>query len=92
MGCASSTKVSPIVTEQCKVVATEDIKSPDQSDLDTISTPILYTDSQIRHGVSVSDVVKNQTLNNALWENDRNRLKTLQDYIKLLKNKNIISK
>lgn len=92
MGCASSTKVSPIVNEQCKVVAKDNVVSPDQSDLDSISTPILYTDSQIKNGVSVSDVVKNQTLNNALWEKDRARLKTLQEYIKLLKDKNIISK
>ena len=92
MGCASSTKVSPIVTEQCKVVATEVITSPDQSDLDTISTPILYTESQIKNGVSVSDVVKNQAANNALWEEDRSKLKNLQEYIKILKDKNIISK
>lgn len=55
------------------------------------STPILYTKKQLTSGVSRSEVVDNQTSNNALWDQDRSKLIALQDYIKTLQAKGIIS-
>lgn len=54
--------------------------------------PVLYTEAQLAKGVSRSEVVNNQTSNNALWEQDRAKLIILQDYIKILQDKGIISK
>ena len=93
MGCGSSTKVSrPILIDECKATAKQDIKSPDSMDLNNISTPVPYTDSQIKKGVTRTEVVNNQTSNNILWEQDRNRLINLQNYIKTLQEKGVISK
>lgn len=55
------------------------------------STPILYTEKQLASGVSRSEVVNNQTSNNVLWDQDRSKLIALQDYIKTLQAKGIIS-
>jgi len=52
----------------------------------------VYTKSQIAKGVSRSEVVDNQTANNALWEKDRQKLIALQAYIKTLQDAGIISK
>lgn len=77
--------------DQCKAVATEQIKAPDSIDMETPSNPIPYTQNQVERGVSRSEVVDNQTANNALWEQDRAKLMALQDYIKTLQGKGIIS-
>lgn len=77
--------------DQCKAVATEQIKAPEAADMSQPSTPILYTKKQLTSGVSRSEVVDNQTSNNALWDQDRSKLIALQDYIKTLQAKGIIS-
>lgn len=91
-GCASSTTASqPLLIEQCKAVATQQIKAPDSVSMEKPSTPVLYTPNQIKKGVTRSEVVDNQTLNNALWEKDRIKLISLQNYIKTLQSEGIIS-
>ena len=91
-GCSSSTTASqPILLDQCKAVATEQIKAPEAADMAQPSTPILYTEKQLANGVSRSEVVNNQTSNNVLWDQDRSKLIALQDYIKTLQAKGIIS-
>lgn len=77
--------------DQCKAVATEQIKAPDADDMGQPSTPILYTEKQLANGVSRSEVVENQSANNVLWEKDRIKLNSLQEYIKTLQAKGIIS-
>lgn len=92
-GCTSSTNHSqPILIDQCKPIAKESIASPDNSNLEAPTTPVVYTKSQIAKGVSRSEVVDNQTANNALWEKDRQKLIALQAYIKTLQDVGIISK
>lgn len=91
-GCSSSTTASqPILVDQCKAIATEQIKAPEAADMVQPSTPILYTENQLANGVSRSEVVDNQSSNNALWDQDRSKLIALQDYIKTLQAKGIIS-
>lgn len=91
-GCASSTTPSPIVTDQCKVVATEQVKGPDSTLMQSKSTPIKYTDSQLKNGVSRSEIVSNQSANNKLWASDQIKIVGLQAYIKSLQDSNIIGK
>jgi len=92
-GCASSTTASqPILIDQCKAVATEQIKAPDAVDMEKPSNPIPYTDTQIAKGVSRSEVVNNQSANNILWSEDRAKLNNLQSYIKTLQDSETISK
>lgn len=55
------------------------------------SNPIPYTQKQVERGVSRSEVVDNQASNNVLWGKDRAKLIALQDYIKTLQGKGIIS-
>lgn len=91
-GCSSSTTASrPVLIDECKAVATEQVKAPDAIDMELPSNPIPYTQKQVQSGVSRSEVVDNQTANNALWEKDRAKLTALQDYIKTLQGKGIIS-
>lgn len=92
-GCTSSTNHSqPILIDQCKAIAKETIASPNQSNLQAPETPVVYTQTQVAKGVSRSEVVENQTRNNALWEKDRQKLVALQVYIKTLQDAGIISK
>ncbi|QHR65010.1 hypothetical protein JR326_gp265 [Escherichia phage ukendt] len=90
-GCSSSTKVSPVLIDECKAVAIEKVKGPDSDLMDKVSTPVPYTKNQIAKGVSRSEVVNNQTQNNALWEQDRRKVLGLQAYIKTLQEKGIIA-
>lgn len=92
MGCSSSTKVSPALIEECKAVATQEVKAPDSDLMDGVSTPVPYTKEQVAKGVNRSEVVNNQTENNALWEQDRRKASGLQAYIKTLQDKGIIAK
>ncbi|WNL63186.1 hypothetical protein [Citrobacter phage Tr1] len=92
-GCSSSTSPSqPILIEQCKAVASENVQGVDKADLEKPSTPILYTEEQLAKGVSRSEVVSNQTANNALWDKDRQKLLSLQEYVRTLQDSGIISK
>jgi hypothetical protein len=60
--------------------------------MDNPSHPIPYTTKQIERGVSRSEVVDNQASNNVLWSKDRAKLTSLQNYIRTLQEKGIISK
>lgn len=92
-GCTSSTNHSqPVLIDECKAIAKDEIASPDKSNLESPETPVVYTQTQITKGVSRSEVVDNQTKNNALWEKDRQKLMALQAYIKTLQDAGIISK
>lgn len=91
-GCASSTIPSPIVTDQCKVVAAQPV-SPPSADLKLPkSTPIKYTNNQIKNGITRSEIVANQSANNKLWAIDRVKLDGLQKYIQKLQDANVIGK
>lgn len=66
--------------------------APDAADMLPANDPVHYTDKQVANGVNRSEVVTNQTKNNALWEQDRLKLSGLQAYIKTLQEKGIIAK
>lgn len=91
-GCASSTTPSPIVTDQCKVVAAAPVSPPNSNLKLPKSTPIKYTASQLKNGVSRSEIVANQSANNKLWAQDRLKLDGLQAYIQKLQDANVIGK
>lgn len=91
-GCTSSTKASPILIDECKAVAVQEVRGPDSSLMEGVSEPVPYTNQQIAKGVSRSEVVDNGTTNNVLWSQDRNKVIGLQNYIKALQEKGIISK
>lgn len=92
-GCSSSTKASqPVLIDQCKAEPTKEVKAPDDSLMNGMENPVTYTDEQLRKGTSKAEVVDNQSANNLLWANDRNKLKGLQDYIRQLQAGGIISK
>lgn len=80
-----------MLVDQCKAIATEQIKSPQASDMEQPSTPIIYTEKQLANGVSRSEVVNNQTSNNILWSQDRNKLLSLQAFIRILQQQGVIS-
>ncbi len=85
-------KASPIVIDQCKVVATAPVSGPPDSLMEAKSTPVKYTDSQIKNGVSTSEVVANQSDNNKLWAEDRTKVDGLQEYVHTLQEKGIVAK
>lgn len=92
MGCSSSTNPSPLLIDECKAVAKDPVQKPDDSLMEDLSDPIPYTNEQIRKGTSRSEVVDNQSGNNILWGEDRNKVTGLQNYIKKLQEQGIISK
>lgn len=91
-GCSLSTNHSPLLIEECKAVAKDPVQRPDDSLMSSLSDPVPYTREQIQKGTSRSEVVDNQTENNLLWGDDRNKAKGLQDYIKKLQEQGIIAK
>lgn len=88
-GCVSSTKVSPAVnSDTCKIVATQAISPPPDYTLLPLSTPIQYPSGDI----SKLDIINNQSQNNALWQEDRTKLSSLQAYVKKLQESGQISR
>lgn len=91
-GCASSMKASPLVIDQCKVVATAPVAGPPDKLMQPKSIPIKYTDSQLKNGATPGEVVANQTDNNKLWADDRVKVDGLQEYVHTLQEKGIVAK
>jgi len=85
-------KASPIVIDQCKVVATAPVSGPSASLMEAKSIPVRYTASQIKNGANTSEVVANQSENNKLWANDRAKVDGLQEYVHTLQDKGIVAK
>lgn len=86
-GCTSTKTVYPT---ECKVESSVRVQSVDEHALEKSKEPLKFSDSQLK-GIDNATAIKLISKNNSeIWQEDRNKLKTLQDYVILLQESGII--
>ena len=86
-GCGSTKIVYP---NECKVVSNIPIEKPDPNWMQPSSKPYEPTEEQLKSGMTTTEVLELvASKNNQLWQEDRDKLKFLQQHMNKILDKYI---